>query len=109
MAGGTAVQVEERVDMPDGSATYWLSVKAPLLSDDGEVIGLVGSSIDVTARRQVEACTQCQCHQGCLHTSQKYKAVHAGSGFDSETVVPLARVPVSGQNRPLHLVHPIGL
>lgn len=54
MAGGTAVQVEERVDMPDGSATYWLSVKAPLLSDDGEVIGLVGSSIDVTARRQVE-------------------------------------------------------
>nr|WP_314481136.1 PAS domain-containing protein [uncultured Pseudomonas sp.] len=54
MAGGTAVQVEERVDMPDGSATYWLSVKAPLLSDEGEVIGLVGSSIDVTARRQVE-------------------------------------------------------
>ncbi|MBA5707684.1 PAS domain-containing protein [Pseudomonas fulva] len=54
MAGGTAVQVEERVDMPDGSATYWLSVKAPLLSDEGEVIGLVGSSIDVTARRQAE-------------------------------------------------------
>lgn len=29
MHGGKAVQIEERVDMPDGTATYWLSVKAP--------------------------------------------------------------------------------
>ncbi|HEN8798401.1 TPA: PAS domain-containing protein [Pseudomonas putida] len=55
MAGGTSVQVEERVDMPDGSVTHWLSVKAPLLSDGGEVIGLIGSSIDVTARKLAEA------------------------------------------------------
>ncbi|MBK4990739.1 hybrid sensor histidine kinase/response regulator [Pseudomonas sp. S36] len=55
MAAGKAVEVEERVDMPDGSATYWLSLKAPLLGDDGEVIGLIGSSIDVTARKQAEA------------------------------------------------------
>lgn len=55
MRGGVAEQVEERVDMPDGSATYWLSIKAPLLSDTGEVIGLIGSSIDVTARKSAEA------------------------------------------------------
>lgn len=55
MRGGKAVQIEERVDMPDGSATTWLSVKAPLLDEAGEVIGLIGSSIDVSARKQAEA------------------------------------------------------
>ncbi|QCI12429.1 PAS domain S-box protein [Pseudomonas putida] len=55
MHGGKAVQIEERVDMPDGSATYWLSIKAPLLNDAGVVTGLIGSSIDVTARKEAEA------------------------------------------------------
>ncbi|MBC3495640.1 PAS domain-containing protein [Pseudomonas kermanshahensis] len=55
MQGGQAVQIEERVDMPDGTATYWLSVKAPLCDEAGEVMGLIGSSIDVTARRNAEA------------------------------------------------------
>ena len=49
MRSGKAEQIEERVDMPDGSATIWLSAKAPLLDAAGEVIGLIGSSIDVTA------------------------------------------------------------
>ncbi|QPN47903.1 PAS domain-containing protein [Priestia aryabhattai] len=55
MRGALAEQIEERVDMPDGSATYWLSIKAPLFNDAGEVIGLIGSSIDVTARKNAEA------------------------------------------------------
>ncbi|WP_409282796.1 PAS domain-containing protein [Pseudomonas putida] len=55
MQSGKAVQIEERVDIPDGSATYWLSVKAPLHDDSGQVMGLIGSSIDVTARRNAES------------------------------------------------------
>ncbi|MBV6290170.1 hybrid sensor histidine kinase/response regulator [Pseudomonas aegrilactucae] len=55
MFGGKAEQIEEQVDMPDGSATTWLSIKAPLLDEAGEVIGLIGSSIDVTARKNAEA------------------------------------------------------
>jgi PAS domain S-box-containing protein len=54
MRSGVAEQIEERVDMPDGSATTWLSAKAPLLDESGEVIGLIGSSIDVTARKRAE-------------------------------------------------------
>lgn len=54
MRSGVAEQIEERVDMPDGSATMWLSAKAPLLNDAGEVIGLVGSSIDVSDRKRAE-------------------------------------------------------
>jgi len=55
MHGGKPVQIEERVDMPDGTATYWLSIKAPLCDEAGEVMGLIGSSIDVTARRNAES------------------------------------------------------
>lgn len=55
MDSGQAEQIEERVDMPDGSVAVWLSVKAPLLSDAGEVIGLIGSSMDVTARKNAES------------------------------------------------------
>ncbi len=48
-------QVEELVDYPDGSRVVWLSSKAPLRNAAGEVIGLIGSSIDITARKQAEA------------------------------------------------------
>ncbi len=58
MRSGKAEQIEEYVDMPDGSKTVWLSVKAPLLNEAGEVIGLIGSSIDVTARKNAEAAIQ---------------------------------------------------
>ncbi|AIR91091.1 hybrid sensor histidine kinase/response regulator [Pseudomonas cremoricolorata] len=58
MRAGKAEQIEEQVDMPDGSAATWLSVKAPLRNDEGEIIGLIGSSMDVTARKNAEAALQ---------------------------------------------------
>jgi PAS domain S-box-containing protein len=58
MNGGVSEQVEEEVRLADGSAAVWLSVKAPLFSETGEVVGLIGSSIDVTARKQAEASVQ---------------------------------------------------
>lgn len=58
MRGGKAEQVEEYVSKPDGSSAVWLSVKAPLLDESGDVIGLIGSSIDVTARKDAEAALQ---------------------------------------------------
>ena len=47
-------QVEEEVRLADGSAATWLSVKAPLFDEHGDVIGLIGSSIDVTGRKKAE-------------------------------------------------------
>lgn len=41
MQSGKAIQIEERVDMPDGSATYWLSMKSPLRNESDEIIGLL--------------------------------------------------------------------
>jgi PAS domain S-box-containing protein len=55
MQSGVAEQVEEAVRLPDGTPAVWLSTKAPLRNDTGEVVGLVGASLDITARKQAEA------------------------------------------------------
>ncbi|MBL6080668.1 PAS domain-containing protein [Belnapia sp. T18] len=54
MQSGVAEQVEERVNMADGTPAVWLSTKAPLRDASGNVIGLVGTSIDITGRKQAE-------------------------------------------------------
>ncbi|ALU61545.1 hybrid sensor histidine kinase/response regulator [Pseudomonas syringae pv. lapsa] len=54
MQNNVSEQIEEQVNLSDGSAAIWLSTKAPLLDENGEVIGLIGSSIDVTARKKAE-------------------------------------------------------
>ena len=54
MMTGVAEQLEEQVTFPDGSTAWWHSTKAPLRSAEGEIVGLVGSSIDITERRRAE-------------------------------------------------------
>ncbi|MDV9034290.1 PAS domain-containing protein [Pseudomonas sp. RAC1] len=91
MREGKAQQVEERVDLADGTATIWLSHKAPLFDDHGKVIGLIGSSIDVTAKQAAEqalrelnrtleariseAVAQSEAVQAALSQAQKMEAV----------------------------------
>ncbi|WP_268796432.1 hybrid sensor histidine kinase/response regulator [Pseudomonas huanghezhanensis] len=58
MDSGQGEQLEEVVNLADGSAATWLSVKTPLVNADGNVIGLIGSSIDVSARVKAEAALQ---------------------------------------------------
>ncbi|MBD0271051.1 MAG: PAS domain-containing protein, partial [Acetobacteraceae bacterium] len=54
MEGGVAEQVEETVSLPDGTAAVWLSTKAPFRDGAGKVVGLIGSSVDITARKLAE-------------------------------------------------------
>ncbi|WP_162242936.1 PAS domain S-box protein [Sphingomonas sp. Leaf412] len=54
MADNRTEVLEEAVSRPDGSRATWLSTKAPFLDAQGNVIGLVGSSIDITERKQAE-------------------------------------------------------
>jgi PAS domain S-box-containing protein len=58
MAGGKLEQIEESIDFPNGGRAVWLSTKAPLLDASGEVIGLIGSSLDITARKRAEEALQ---------------------------------------------------
>jgi signal transduction histidine kinase len=55
MASGVRETIEEAVSLPSGAVSVWLSTKAPLFGENGEVIGLIGSSVDVTDRKHAEA------------------------------------------------------
>jgi len=54
MASGIAQQAEEAVQRADGTPAIWWSSKEPLRDADGEVVGLVGTSVDITERKQIE-------------------------------------------------------
>ncbi|CAN7186990.1 PAS domain-containing protein [Pseudoxanthomonas sp. LjRoot168] len=55
MASGRIEQLEEEVSYPDGRRAFWLSTKAPLRDAQGEIVGLIGASLDITDRKAVEA------------------------------------------------------
>ncbi|TNC51623.1 PAS domain S-box protein [Rubellimicrobium rubrum] len=55
MESGVAEQVEEAVRLADGTPAVWLSTKVPLRDGTGEVTGLIGASVDITARKAAEA------------------------------------------------------
>ncbi|WP_313178354.1 PAS domain-containing protein [Stenotrophomonas sp.] len=65
MSSGRSEQLEEEVSFPDGRRAWWLSTKAPLRNGDGEVIGLVGTSLDITDRKSAEA--------ERLHIEERYR------------------------------------
>ncbi|WP_313435998.1 PAS domain-containing protein [Stenotrophomonas sp.] len=65
MASGQGEQLEEQVSFPDGRRAWWLSTKAPLRDGDGKVVGLVGTSLDITDRKSAEA--------ERLHIEERYR------------------------------------
>ncbi|MBE7941231.1 MULTISPECIES: ATP-binding protein [Ramlibacter] len=54
MEGGVAVTLEEALNYPDGRQAVWLTTKAPFRDAGGRVLGLVGTSVDITARKAAE-------------------------------------------------------
>ncbi len=46
--------IEEEVSFSDGRRATWLSTKAPFRNAQGTVVGLVGSSVDITERKRAE-------------------------------------------------------
>ncbi|SDQ82923.1 PAS domain S-box-containing protein [Pseudoxanthomonas sp. CF385] len=55
MASGQMEQLEEEVNYPNGKRAFWLSTKAPLRDANGQIVGLIGASLDITDRKAVEA------------------------------------------------------
>jgi PAS domain S-box-containing protein len=58
MSRGIDERVEEPVGAEDGQPRIWLSTKAPIRDGDGVVVGMVGMSQDITARKRAEAALQ---------------------------------------------------
>lgn len=55
MDNGITEQIEEEIQLTDGTPVVFFSTKAPLRNDANEIIGLISSSIDITARKKAEA------------------------------------------------------
>jgi PAS domain S-box-containing protein len=56
MERGAPEALEEDVRLADGTPAVWLSTKAPFMDPaTGEVMGLVGASVDITVRKATEA------------------------------------------------------
>lgn len=53
MDSGVAEQVEEEIRLADGTPAWWWSHKAPMM-ENGEVVGLIGASVDITDRKRIE-------------------------------------------------------
>ena len=53
--GEQIVALEEREVFPDGRFTWVSTTKVPLRDDDGRVVGIFGTSRDITARKAAEA------------------------------------------------------
>ncbi len=54
MAARRRQQIEETLRSRDGELSCWLSTKTPFTDEAGEVAGLVGVSINITARKRLE-------------------------------------------------------
>lgn len=57
-SGQPIVNLEEHVVRPDSSEAWMLTTKAPLRNLQGEIIGLVGVTHDITALKAAEAVTE---------------------------------------------------
>ena len=51
---GQPIQLEEKETWPDGRVTWVLTVKMPLLDEQGNIIGTFGITRDITARKLME-------------------------------------------------------
>lgn len=54
MSMNKAIAAEEKITLPDGKVKYFDVIKAPWKNNDGRTIGIIGNSIDITERKEME-------------------------------------------------------
>ena len=54
LASGETQEIEEQVGEIDGEPRVFLSRKTPLFGEGGQILGLLGVSVDITARKALE-------------------------------------------------------
>lgn len=55
IATGQPTEMEEMLQLPDGSARHWLARKMPLRGASGNIVGVLGIARDITQRKLAEA------------------------------------------------------
>ena len=54
MNTGNVITAEEIITLPDGKHRYFEVVKVPFRNQNNEIVGIIGNSIDITERKQLE-------------------------------------------------------
>jgi two-component system aerobic respiration control sensor histidine kinase ArcB len=88
MHSGKSIMIEEPATLKDGTEAIFLSSKAPIYNRAGEIIGMVGISIDITERRKIEV--------ELRETKHKLEGMSlVGASIAHELRTPLASLNVS--------------
>ena len=75
-SGIIGTQEEFIENISSGNHRYLTSIKAPLRDIDGSVIGLVGTSVDITDRKEAERLRlENELHQQSLQEQEKFKKI----------------------------------
>jgi PAS domain S-box-containing protein len=87
-------QEEPIEDITTGQTKYFAAVKAPLHDDEGNVIGLVGTSIDITAKKKQE-----ELEKQKIVLDEKIKVLQLmGGAVAHELRTPLAAIRLAAQS-----------
>ena len=84
MTGKHMSQEEEIKDVATGKNTRYLkSIKAPLYDDEGNIIGMIGSSIDITSMKESEKIKiENELYKLNLQTQEKFKRILKQTAHD---------------------------
>jgi PAS domain S-box-containing protein len=107
MESGLAEEVEERIGGENGHTRTWLSNKSPLRSANGNVVGLVGVSVEISDRKRAEESQALMIHELNHRVKNTLSTVQA---IASETMLdaPCAmRAALEGRLLALSAVHDV--
>jgi PAS domain S-box-containing protein len=105
MQTGKAESVEEVVGGQNGHARVWLSTKTPMRAAEGEIIGLVGVSVEITHRKQDEMRRELMIHELNHRVKNTLATVQAIASETLLGVDPGKRAALDGRLLALSSVH----
>jgi formate hydrogenlyase transcriptional activator len=76
---------EYRITLPDGTVKHLYTIRHPVLNDEGEVVELVGTSIDITERKQAEESQR----RTWAYLTETQRLTHTGTFVSDNTTKPL--------------------
>lgn len=76
MSTGKILSQEEAVKDVTGKTRYYAAIKAPLRDESGKIIGIVGTSIDITAEKEAERLKiENETHIKAIQEQEKFKNI----------------------------------
>jgi PAS domain S-box-containing protein len=105
MQSGEAETIEEVVGGQNGHARVWLSTKTPLRATDGEIIGLVGVSLEITERKRDEARRELMIHELNHRVKNTLATVQAIASETLHGADPALLAALNGRLMALSAVH----